>query len=343
MLRPAIRSAGLSFDIFGKDNEFAVSTGANVNSGVGTSGFDDPPSASIGLVITTHDSDASPRQFELGDSYDLSWSGPGGDGRIVGATVVRSDPAQDGAGIIVFEGLLNGATAQVIWTPDFDVNAWYYANFNGSVPPVFSNSDQDPAYTHGYICFAAETLLSSPYGPIRAIDVAPGDVLDTLDHGPQAVRWAGQATMAGIGAATPVRIGAGRLGPVTGLRLSGDHRVLVRSHRAELMFGACDVLVPAKALVNGRDIRAEPCGAITYVHLLFDRHELLLAGGIACESLFLGEVAEETLAEAAPDSRLREAIRRGGRMVPARPILTVQEGRVLLADPSVRAVPEWQG
>ena len=333
----------MSFDIFGKDSEFAVSTGANVNSAPGTSGFDDPPSASTGLVITTNDLNPSPRMFDIGDTYDLSWSDPGGGGTMANAVVTRSDAAPGGAGIIVFQGMLNGETAQVIWTPDFDVNSWYFNNFNGGVPPVFNHTDMDPAYTHGYICFAEETLLSSPHGPIRAADVEPGDLLDTLDHGPQAVRWVGQAVMPGIGAATPVRIGAGSLGNASGLRLSGDHRVLIRSHRAELLFGAAEVLVPAKALVNGRDIVPEPCGAIAYVHLLFDRHELLLAGGIACESLFLGELAEETLAEHSPDALLCDGLRRSRSMAPARPMLSVQEARVLLAGPSVRAVPEWQG
>jgi hypothetical protein len=333
----------LTFDIFGKDTEFAVSTGANVYSAPGTSGFDDPPSASTGLVITTYDGNPDPRQFDPGDTYDLSWRGPNGGGTIIGAVVTRSDPGSGGAGIVVFEGLLNGATAQVVWTPDMDLNAWYYANFNGGTPPVFHHSDQDPAYTHSYICFASETRLSSPHGPIRAIDVTPGDVLDTLDHGPQAVRWVGQATRPGIGAAAPVRIGAGSLGNAEGLRLSGDHRLLIRSHRAELMFGAAEVLVPAKALVNGRDIVPEPCGAITYVHLLFDRHELLLAGGIACESLFLGELVEEKLGGDGPDALLRNSVGCSRGMAPARPMLTVQETRVLLAGPSVRAVPEWLG
>ncbi|MEZ5769933.1 MAG: Hint domain-containing protein [Paracoccaceae bacterium] len=53
------------------------------------------------------------------------------------------------------------------------------------------------------------------------------------------------------------------------------------------MFDADDgVLAPVHALANGTTIRREaPAGDITYVHLVFDSHEIVEAEGLAAESL----------------------------------------------------------
>lgn len=331
----------MSFSIPTQSNQFAVARGAQVTSMSDRSIFGNPSSSSD-LVVTTKSGDAEPRFFEIGDTYDLTFNIGGASYVLSDAAVIRSDAAPGGGGIIVFEGTDNSGTAtQVLWTPDFNLQGWYNSNHDSNGNAYFWTSDQNASYSHGYVCFAAETLIATPHGPMRAGDIEPGDRVDTLDSGTQIVRWAGRMRLPGQGAGAPIRFAAGAIGNDAPLRLSPQHRVLIRSERAELMFCAPEVLVPAKAMINGGTIRPAPCAAITYVHLLLDRHEMLWAEGALCESLFLGDRALALLEGAGPDDpdcRMIEGLRRmtGLHDAPARPLLTAAEARVLLGHPAPR-------
>ncbi len=324
------------------DEEFAASTGSNVNIVPGESRFDNPPNAFKDLVITTNDGDPDPRLFEVGDTYDLAWGGHGGNHTIEDATVVRSDAAPGGGGVIVFEGLDDaGELTHIIWTPDFDLEDWYWDNHNPSAEPNFYVTDTNSSYTHSYMCFCAETLIAGPHGPMRAGDIEPGDRVDTVDHGMQTVRWVGRMRVPADGGGAPIRFAPGTIGNEGALRLSPQHRVLIRSERAELMFGTSEVLIPAKAMVDGRGIRAAPTDRVTYIHLLLDNHELLWAEGALCESLYLGDQVQQILTELPaddPDRRMIEGLRRmpGLHDHPARLLLTLNEARALLG----KAPPE---
>ena len=57
---------------------------------------------------------------------------------------------------------------------------------------------------------------------------------------------------------------------------------------ADLVFGTPEVLVAAKHLVNGRNVQIVEGGMVTYVHLLFDQHEIILSNGLATESFLPG-------------------------------------------------------
>lgn len=140
-------------------------------------------------------------------------------------------------------------------------------------------------------CFAAGTLIETAAGARPVETLRPGDLVRTLDNGLQPVRWAGTRTVPGAGPLAPVRITAGTLGNDADLLVSQQHRILLRGWRAEMHFGQHEVLVAAKHLVNGKTIRLLPCHQITYAHLAFDRHEIIIAAGIHCESLFLGKMA----------------------------------------------------
>ncbi|MBF9034185.1 hemolysin [Rhodobacterales bacterium HKCCE2091] len=150
-----------------------------------------------------------------------------------------------------------------------------------------------------FLCFASGTLIATPAGPRPVEGLRPGDLLHTLDRGPQPVRWIGSSRQAATGKRAPVRIAAGALGaglPERDLRLSRQHRVLVRSAIALRMFGTAEVLVPALRLVGLPGIGVEATGApVGYWHLLLDRHEILMAEGAAVESLLPGPVALEAM------------------------------------------------
>lgn len=53
-----------------------------------------------------------------------------------------------------------------------------------------------------------------------------------------------------------------------------------------LYFGAAEVFVTAKSLVNRTTITPASGGAPTYWHLLLERHEVLIVNGTPAESLY---------------------------------------------------------
>ncbi len=57
-------------------------------------------------------------------------------------------------------------------------------------------------------CFVAGTMIATPSGPRAVEDLRPGDLVETLDHGPRPLRWVGDRVVAGLGPLAPVRIAA---------------------------------------------------------------------------------------------------------------------------------------
>lgn len=207
-----------------------------------------------------------------------------------------------------FQGRASSGEHQIITSPAnivFDSNGVTSGERQygpGNDPPrteqlSFESYSPDPPE---FTCFASGALIETEDGPRAVETIRPGDLVRTLDHGLQPVRWAGCRTMPGCGMMAPVEIGAGALGNTRDLVVSPQHRMLVSGWRAEMYFGESQVLVAAVHLVNGRDIRQMARAKVTYVHLAFDRHELILAEGIPSESLHLGAMA---LSRLGPEAR----------------------------------------
>ena len=139
------------------------------------------------------------------------------------------------------------------------------------------------------ICFTAGTRITTARGmrPIEELEV--GDLVVTRDHGLQPVRWIGQRTVPALGAMVPVRFEAGVLGNDRPLVVSPQHRMLIRGGEANMLFGRSEVLASAKHLVNGGSVAELPGGTVTYVHVLFDDHEILYAEDAPSESFFPGD------------------------------------------------------
>ena len=153
-------------------------------------------------------------------------------------------------------------------------------------------------------CFVRGTLIETEQGAVAVEDLAPGMRVLTHDRGPQPLRWIGSRALCSRAlvinpAMRPIRIAAGALGndlPRRDLLVSPQHRVLVRSKIAQKMFGAPEVLVAAKQLlqISGIDV-AHDLAAVEYFHFLFDRHEIVLSEGAATESLYTGSEALRTV------------------------------------------------
>ena len=184
-------------------------------------------------------------------------------------------------------------------------------------------------------CFVAGTRILTARGEMPVERLLPGDLVMTLDEGLQPLRWIGQRTVLAAGTMAPVRLNAGTFGRHRTLWLSPQHRVLVRDPRAELLFGEAEVLVAAQDLVNGTSVRQVPGGEVTYVHLLFDRHQVISSEGLATESFQPGPVILAAMedAERAEIARLFPALAQGpvpGSIRAARRILRRHEAQVLL-------------
>ncbi|MFC3119319.1 Hint domain-containing protein [Jhaorihella thermophila] len=119
--------------------------------------------------------------------------------------------------------------------------------------------------------------------------LAVGDLVTTLDNGQQPIRWIGRRVVEGRGDFAPIRFRKGAIGNRRDLRVSPQHRMLVTGWRAELLFDEAEILVAARHLVNGDTIHPDPCGDIEYIHLMFDRHEVIFAEGVPTESFHPGD------------------------------------------------------
>ncbi len=137
-------------------------------------------------------------------------------------------------------------------------------------------------------CFVAGTMIAVPGGEVPVENLRPGDLVLTHDDGPQPLRWIGRRVVPAEGGLAPIRIRGGTFGPHRALTISPLHRLMIRDPLAELLFGDGEVLVAAKELVNGGSVTRLEGGEVEYVHLLFDRHQVVFSEGLATESFLPG-------------------------------------------------------
>lgn len=252
---------------------------------------------------------------------------------------------------------INGSQVNAVWVGDTvtidgvtitgvtfytDDGSRYFTPSDGSVltdggtataVTAVTTSTQFPVGDLGPPCFVAGTRIAVPGGQARIEGLRIGDLVVTRDHGPLPIRWIGQRSVPALGPHAPICFSAGALGTNDRILVSPQHCVLIDDWRAEVLFGEAEVLCPAHLLVNGDTIRRAPCAEVTYVHLMFDNHELVLAEGMVSESLLFGAYLCQ------PHTALRADIlavcprmkdRAGAYMTAARRVLTRHEA-VLLA------------
>lgn len=211
----------------------------------------------------------------------------------------------------------------IAFVPDgFDVNNLTLYSVGGTgtlpasaLPPPGTTLTKIPGelvnnagLTNIVLCFGSGTLIETPAGPVAVEDLKAGDLVSTLEHGAQPLRWRGKARLTGRHLALkphlrPIRILKGALGPNSpsnDLTLSPQHRVVVSSRIAQRVAGSPDVLVAANKLTSLPGVFVDESDTgVEYHHLLFDRHELVHAAGAITESLFLGPEARKALSPAA--------------------------------------------
>lgn len=155
------------------------------------------------------------------------------------------------------------------------------------------NSTQIAVGTLGPPCFTPGTMILTPTGEVPVEDLAPGDLVLTRDDGAQPLRWTGRCRVDATGDFAPVRFATGTIGNSRPLLVSPQHRILITGWQAELACGIAEVFVAAKHLVDGHRITRAPQDSIDYIHLMFDRHQIVTSNGAPTESFFPGDVILE--------------------------------------------------
>lgn len=231
------------------------------------------------LTLTDQNDDGDFDRFD-GDAVngiDITQSYPGD-------TITVNVP---GVGNVTYTGitfyLSNG---QTVFTPN-DGQVLQ----NGTLVTQSWVSGQGPLLVSemGPPCFVAGTLIETAMGPRRVETLVPGDLVMTRDNGLRPLCWTGGRVVSGLDRHAPVRFETGVLGNDRPLLVSPQHRVLIEGWQAELLFGETEVLSAAVHLVNGSTIRRVPDRAVSYHHILFDRHEIVMSNGAPTESFFPGE------------------------------------------------------
>lgn len=229
----------------------------------------------------------------------VPFSGAGLDGNLASVgTVALTNTAVDESEAYNIDGgstapLVDGAAAG---TPQVATSS------TGTLIDGYGNiTSGTPTPGDSVLCFDAHVEIDVPGGTRAAGDLRVGDNVICSDGQSRPVRWVGLSKVSRDALVhnpklRPVRILSGALGnglPRSDLLVSRQHRIATRSTIAERMFGEPEVLVAAIRLAELPGIFVDDSvDNITYVHLLFDQHEMVFANGALAESLFNGPEAK---------------------------------------------------
>lgn len=166
-----------------------------------------------------------------------------------------------------------------------------------------TGDDQQLIMDATIVCFTRGTLIATPTGMRKVEDLQVGDLVETLDHGAQPIRWISSRKISGESLAArpelrPIRIPAGALGdgyPAEDLLVSPQHRMALSSAIIRRMFDQDEVLVSAKHLIGYAGIAPEPPSEVEYFHFVLDQHELVWANGTLTETMLTGPMALKAL------------------------------------------------
>lgn len=191
-------------------------------------------------------------------------------------------------------------------------------------------------------CFTPGTFVSTDRGEVLVEELRAGDRVMTRDNGYQTLRWVGKRALSVADLIVkptlrPVEIAQGALGhglPLRDMKVSPQHRMLIEGARAEMLFGDAEVLVAATHLMALPGVMQKLTAGVIYIHLLFDRHEIICADGAWTESFQpamrmvkgMDEAQRTEIAELFPELAAEEFD-----FPAARLSLKAHEARVLLA------------
>ncbi len=157
------------------------------------------------------------------------------------------------------------------------------------------------------VCFTQGSEIATPTGARLIETLEVGDLVITRDNGLQPIKWIGQKKITGARQYAfphlrPIKITKDAFGPNTPQKdiwLSPQHRVHHKSYQSAMQFGSHEVLVPAKGMINDTNVLIDNnLNTVTYIHLLFENHEIVFADGLACESFHPGAIGIDAVEDA---------------------------------------------
>ncbi|MBU2962288.1 tandem-95 repeat protein [Citreicella sp. C3M06] len=183
-------------------------------------------------------------------------------------------------------------------TPDGFTEGSFYDSFTYSISDGNGGESEANISVEVLPCFTPGTLIATPQGERLVETLEVGDRVITRDNGIQEIRWIGNKELTGHQLARkthlrPVLIQAGSLGrnlPEHDLLVSPNHRVLVANDKTALYFEEREVLAAAKHLTGLEGVDEVETMGVTYIHMMFDNHEVVLSNGAWTESFQPGDM-----------------------------------------------------
>jgi len=175
-----------------------------------------------------------------------------------------------------------GSLAREAFVAGFGGTTGVAGEYAQSFSTTATNASNSGAYVAALqespACFARGTLIATDRGQLPVELLQAGDLVALARGGVARVAWLGWRQIdAPSGDEQPIRIAAGAFGqglPQRDLLVSPEHAVFAQG-----------VLVPTRALLGCPGIRQASVPKVSYFHILLDRHDVILAEGLPCETL----------------------------------------------------------
>ncbi len=259
----AILSGGIEFAVSGgvvSDNTIGGGILNLVSGGIATSGIDFDGPFGLLLIDSTDVPSTTISGFGADDTIqfaDLTYSQ---DDRI---TIGTPDEVTITAGGTVYNLVIEGAASDPLLL---------VVGANGSGLALLDTA---------LPCFAAGTRILTPRGEVAVEDLAVGDTVITSTGDDAPIIWIGRRRIdlthhPKPEKAQPIRIDAEAFGdgvPSRDLLLSPDHALFIGG-----------VLIPAKALINNRNIQQLSRRGVTYFHIELAEHAIIFAENCPVET-----------------------------------------------------------
>ncbi len=155
-------------------------------------------------------------------------------------------------------------------------------------------------------CFTTGTMITTLKGERPVEELQAGDRVVTRDNGLQTVRQIVRrdfdyGQLSEVPHLQPVLVTIGAVGrglPERDTLVSPNLRLLVSGDRVPFGNGGREALVAVKNLADSRTIRNCQVLGVRYVHIGFDKHEVVLANGMWAESFQAADLSLGALGNA---------------------------------------------
>ncbi len=279
-----VAPTGIDSDGDGVDNAYDATPTTGAAGSNGLTPIDTDSDGTADYLDTDSDNDGIDDVDEAGHGITQAAIDASGDADGDGI----ADVVDDVAGHDVNDADIDGSGDFTLADTDNDTAA----DGSGAVPLT---SDLD--FRDAVPCFTPGTLILTAHGEIAVENIHPGDMVMTVDNGLQPVRWVGTRSLTQIDLADrpnlrPIILRKNAFGNRRKICVSPQHAVIRKP-------GAADTLIRAKhaaEVLGGEYARIDKhCERVTYIHLMFDQHELIYAEGAQTESFYPGPMALQSL------------------------------------------------